>query len=768
MSPPHAFSVLWFAYSTAAVFHGRGSVNDTGKIHPSSIREASYGVFAPANQAKKPSPPTDNEFVSVSETGFAQPTGAKSVGSPHPIDTLHIIQSDQNVTLNSTSLDSDPQRNGMLLEPTPISDPTCTINVPSASIDYWHPATYSHVVGTMTSAYGTFSETGFYTLVAATSTFNIDNALASSFACTFSESPLPDLSGTNTFCLDYSEQPAAATTSLVYRTAAIPFPSGGIIPTGEAKLYDVYRDLPAATHPISVAPDRTLAQVSATPFVHFTAYEVESGNKTEIDVQSHDQISRNDCDAGLLQAIVTVFWNPFFNHVESTVLGFDDPPVNVNHQDDWTLPGDPAKLTPATTFNPTDRPTAIPTTQAGTNNNQQGAAGNEAQPSNAPQPSEVTIGTVAGMPVAIGPSSVVVVGSHTLQPGGPAVIVGGVTPVSLVTSATAIVVGGSTTLPLPQISNDPAPPPILTIGSATLTPNAATQFFIAPGQTLTPGGTATVDGTVVSLAPSAAFFIVGGSTQFLPAAAPSSGAVAASPPRIIIGSTTITALPNQNNPGNTNTNNNINVAAGPTFVVAGQTLAPGGQAITVAGTTLSLVAGESSVVVNGVTSAVEYPSITSSQPRIVVGKSVFTLVPGPGTTFVIADQTLSPGGQAITVAGTVISLAPSASFVVVNGVTSAFPNVVAAQITGAPALTIGNNVFQPLQGTGRSYLVGSSTLTPGGAITFHLPRHPARHNQCTSTHRWLKYVHCCIWYDIRCQRKHSHPWRYYRRRWHHH
>jgi hypothetical protein len=55
--------------------------------------------------------------------------------------------------------------------------------------------------------------------------------------------------------------------------------------------------------------------------------------------------------------------------------------------------------------------------------------------------------------------------------------------------------------------------------------------------------------------------------------------------------------------------------------------------------------------------------------------------------------------------------------VVVNGITSALANVAAAQITGAPTLTIGNNVFRPLPGAGTSYLIGSSTLTPGGVIT---------------------------------------------------
>jgi hypothetical protein len=645
----------------------------------------------------------------------------------------------------------------------------------------------------MTTAFANFSKTNSYTLVTATATFDAASAVESNFACTWSESYVSEAGQAFTWCIDYSDKPTAAATSLVYRTAAAPFPPGGVIPVSDALLYDLYTEQPVATHPISIAPNRTFDQISATPFVHFTAYEIESGNRTETvqlpsayvypywvkDVQ-HDvmatgplpeefmqQIPQAGCDAGQLQATVTVVivvdlyyenypnLDPFFVHVESTVLGFDDDPVFINNEgttravpltmDDWDLPGVPAKPTPPVSIKPNNRPDPVPTTQRGGNrndnndnndnnnnnsNNQQGAASNAAQVPNVPQPTQVTVGSVGTIPVVIGPSSVVVVGSQTLQPGGPAIIVGGVTPVSLVPSTTAIVVGGTLTLQLPQVSDNSnqglaRPPPVLTIGSSTLTPNAATQFFIAPGQTLTPGGTATIDGTVVSLAPSALFVVVGGSTQLLPTAAPRVAFVTTSPPQIIVGGTTITALPNQNGAGQPNSNNNQNnnqnnagsgLGSGPTFVVGDQTLAPGGQAITVSGTTISLVTGGSSVVINGVTSAVANPP-AMFVPTIAIGNNIFTPVSGSGSTFVIADQTLVPGGQAITVSGTVISLAPSASFVVVNGVTSTLTNVAAAQITTAPSLVIGNDVFRPLPGSGISYLVGSSILTPGGVIT---------------------------------------------------
>jgi hypothetical protein len=631
----------------------------------------------------------------------------------------------------------------------------------------------------MTTKFANFSKTDFYTLVTPTTIFDVANAIEFDFACTWSESYAADMDQTYTWCLDYNDKPTAAATSVVYRTAAAPFPPGGVIPTKDASLYDLYTEQPVATHAISIAPNRTFEQISATPVVHFTAYEVDFGNRTETvqlasayvypywakDVQ-HDAVAKGpipdefvqqtphaDCDAGELQAVVTVvvvvdlyyeyfpFLFAFLIHVESTALGFDDGPVVINNEgstrgvpltiDDWNLFGGFAEPTPEANTTPNSSPDPLPTTKAGSNNNnnnnQQGAGSIETQ---VPNVSQVTVGGVGTIPVVIGPSSVVVVGSQTLQPGGPNLIIGGVTPVSLVPAATAIVVGGATTLQLPQVSVDPArPPPILTIGSSTLTANAATQFFVAPGQTLSPGNQVTIDGRIVSLAPSALFVVVDGVTQVLPTATPRIQ-FPTNLPQIVVGGTTIAAQPVQggsDNPG-TNSNNNQNDEqnndgpgsnSGPKFVVGGQTLSPGGQAITVSGTTLSLANGGSSIVVNGVTSAVANPP-ASFAPTIAIGNSIFTPVSGSGNMFVIGDQTLTPGGQALTISGTVISLAPSSSYVVVNGVTSSLATsaiVAAAQITIAPALTIGSDVFQPLPGIGTSYLIGSSVLTPGGVIT---------------------------------------------------
>lgn len=265
---------------------------------------------------------------------------------------------------------------------------------------------------------------------------------------------------------------------------------------------------------------------------------------------------------------------------------------------------------------------------------------------NPASPSEI-VGTIGGSPVVIKPSSIVVIGGQTLQPGGPPVTIGG-NAVSLATSASAIIVGTKTSA-LPQVlfpgdlaQTQAPPPPVITIGSFTLTANAATQFFISPGQTLTPSGTVTVDGTIVSLGPSAAFIVVGGSTQILPTAQP--GVTAR--PEIIIGGTVITALPG-----------NPSGQPGRTFVVSGQTLTPG-QAITVDGTTISLPQSGSVIVVNGVTTTLQPEPTITNPPILTVGSHTYTAV--SGTTFIISGHTLTPGGT-ITVDGTTISLAPGAT-----------------------------------------------------------------------------------------------------------
>jgi hypothetical protein len=626
--------------------------------------------------------------------------------------------------------------NGTERPPTRNSNATCTINIHGANLDYWFAPTYSHLIGTMTTAALNFTNARSLTLVPHTTTFDAASALASDFACTFTESYYSDFDFTLTLCQPYTGRPSAATTSVIYRSEGYsPFPSGGVIPITDALLYDSYNpdSFPSATAVVTLAPNVTRSETSATPFVYFTAYEIETGNRTEtVQLPSpqaypywlegledkdvavgplpkgfFEQIPYAECDAGQLQATITVLvvvnlyyrnrpnFDPFFIHFESSVLGFEDPPVVMNGWNTGTTKHVPLTVAdwdvPSTNFDPTPdviRPNNLP---------------NLASAAWARGAASVTVGSIGTDPIIIGPSSQVVVGSQTLQPGGSAVNVEGGTPVSLAPSPTAIVVGGKTSQ-LPRVFQPPTPP-MLTIGSSTLTPNAATQFFIAPGQTLTPGGVATVDGTIVSLAPSASFVVVGGSTQVLPTDSillPTTTKA----PQFVVGGSTITAQAAQISPD-----------TAPTFVISEQTLLPGGTVVTFSGTTLSLDPSGNVLVINGLPSTIKAQTGAASSPlTITVSNEILSaLSKSSGPVFVVGGKTLIPGGPAITVSGNTLSVALSASFIVINDVTSTLMDAALSQAS-APPLTIGDVTFSPLPGTATAYLIGSILLSAGGSI----------------------------------------------------
>ncbi|KAI9814503.1 MAG: hypothetical protein M1826_002250 [Phylliscum demangeonii] len=86
--------------------------------------------------------------------------------------------------------------------------------------------------------------------------------------------------------------------------------------------------------------------------------------------------------------------------------------------------------------------------------------------------------------------------------------------------ATQVIFGSAvqTIGPSPTPAAPGLAPPVLTIGDHTYTANAATQYVVAPGLTLTPGGSVvTLGGTPISLGPSASVVVVGSSTETLAA-----------------------------------------------------------------------------------------------------------------------------------------------------------------------------------------------------------------------------------------------------------
>ncbi|KAJ4326256.1 hypothetical protein N0V94_000203 [Neodidymelliopsis sp. IMI 364377] len=652
------------------------------------------------------------------------------------------------------------------------SNASCTVHIPDASIEWWYPPVYSHALATITSVWGNFSHKDSYTFLPHTTSFDAVSALETEDACTSGWATYMEWDWTAWECLPYTEKPTAASTAVIYRTAVPPIPTNSEIPTHEIFSYDVLLDeLPSATTLISVAPNSTVIKTSATPFVQFTAYEVEYQNSTEmvhlssIYIQEywkngieHDTIAagyvpqeflehipHSACDAGKLKAVVTVLilvnmyyinaptFAPGIVHWESTALGWEeDTPVVAFDQSmtsvqphvasDWDLSD--ITNTPVVDSVKTHQGThPMSTTRI--------ADGSKASQ---PRPSaSQTVGTVGTAPVVIGPSSIVVVGSQILLPGGPAVTVDD-TPVALAPSATVIVVGG-TWLSLPQNLSPGRQKTVGILGSlpVVLVPSSG---VIIGSQALQPGGIPITFAlrTTISLAPSATALVIGATTSLLPQFVDPTAQTQAAPPVLTIGPSIW--VPN---------------AATQFFIGPGQTLTPGGTAV-VDGTKISLDTLAAFVVIGGSTQILPVSSSTSGemtekQPELVFGGSTFTAISTghnpPGPTFVVSGQTLAPGGAAITVLDTVLSLAPSGSFLVIDGYTTTITTLaaVAAVKTDPPTLTIGKGIFRPLPGTGTSYQIGTALLTPGSDIILRsqyeysaVPSHDSKQdkNHCIS------------------------------------
>ncbi|KAH9875587.1 hypothetical protein IAQ61_003051 [Plenodomus lingam] len=758
MFSPQNYFVIWLASSTAqAVILHHGDVNVVAPFSNVSI-ESAYTFTTLAESVGLHTADPTSTFQSIKTFDVSEPNPSKSTTTELP--PIATVISAAALDVNATSTASRRTSNA-----------SCIVNIPSANLEYWHPPTYSHAVGTMTTEAANFSDAETLTLVPQKTAFDVTSALATDYACTTRYSYMSVVDWTFSICIEYTEKPVATVTSIAYRYAYSSFPVGNTAPVADIFLYDLYtNDRTSATTTLSVAPNVVQTQTSNTPFVHFTEYEIESGGRTEtfqlqsglvypywlegIEQQATatgplpkgfiDQISQSHCNTGKLQAVITVvivvdlyyqFWpdlNPFLIHFESTALGFEDPPVIINHNNqesssavsftivDWDLTSLAAKPIP-TNLKPQVRPNPVSiTANRAHDSNENNHASQE------PQIIRVTVGNVGTFPVVVGPSSQVMIGSQTLQPGAAPVIIGDGTRIALAPSATAIIIG-DTTSQLPRVldpgtPSSPLPPPILTLGSLTFTPNAATQFLIAPDQTLIPGGVVTLDGTKISLASSAAFVVIGTSTEALQPAVQAAAPVRINRPKIIVAGSTIIAEPIRHvrsDYDGVGHNDAANGDSGPSFIVSGQTLAPGGSAITVSGTVLSLAASGSFVVVNGVSSSVSThlnpPTAAHiTAPPLTIGDRTFYPLPGTETEYLIFSMLLTPGGS-IVVAGTTVSLALGVSALVVNGHTSHVALQAQAVITNAPLLTIGTRTYTAVHAT--TFIIDGKTLTPGGVIT---------------------------------------------------
>ena len=287
------------------------------------------------------------------------------------------------------------------------------------------------------------------------------------------------------------------------------------------------------------------------------------------------------------------------------------------------------------------------------------------------------------------------IAGQTLKPGQVITVSG--TPISEASGGLYAVIGGSSTQSLgyvPITAADGAvitmPPALLTFAGSIYTANPSSTFIIS-GQTLTPGGSITVSGTVISEALSGSgLAVVGSTTQVLQhVATPGSLPTAAI---ITLGGSTYTADANGD------------------FVIDGQTLTPGGT-INVSGTPVSEGLEATDVVIGGsITQQVGHlTSPMSAITAAVMTLNGHTYTADSGGKFTIDGQTLTPGGI-ITVSGTPVSEAPGATDVVIGGSTE---------------------------------ILGTATTSPS-VMQFFGAASSSRNNLLDPTIRWIWWFTACI------------------------
>ncbi|KAF2829869.1 hypothetical protein CC86DRAFT_367787 [Ophiobolus disseminans] len=158
--------------------------------------------------------------------------------------------------------------------------------------------------------------------------------------------------------------------------------------------------------------------------------------------------------------------------------------------------------------------------------------------------------------------------------------------------------------------------------------------------------------------------------------------------------------------------------APPAIIIGTQILTPG-QSTTINGVPVIVPLptpgdGGPRIVVNGNTINIPTYSSPTGPPIMTIGSN--TITANSEGQFLVGTQTLKPGGSAITMAGSTLSLASNGGILVVNGVTRTLQN--APIMTPAPVITVGGRVVSAtVIGSNTQFVVGTQTLVPGNAIT---------------------------------------------------
>jgi hypothetical protein len=310
----------------------------------------------------------------------------------------------------------------------------------------------------------------------------------------------------------------------------------------------------------------------------------------------------------------------------------------------------------------------------------------------------IVLGGLTGRPAS---SEAYIVADQTLSRGGSAIEISGTT-YSLAQSGESVVVNGEAR-PVSAVQKTLVQPATVVVGEVTAAPVSSGAYYLVAGQTLSPEASAIeVSGLTYSLPKSGANIVINGATSYANAAS--------APASAVLGSLTAASF------------------MGGGFIVGSQVLSSGGAAVEVSGTTYSLATSGNTVLVNGVTTAVQPVAFTgptsvadaASTPSPVIFGSV-TTTPFIAGGYILATQILSPGGTAVEVSGTTYSLAKSGNTVFVNGQPTEYQGG-----TAAP-LTVGSQTFNAVAASVTPLVVASQTIVPGGSAvtisgtTYSLP-----------------------------------------------
>ncbi|KAF7508387.1 hypothetical protein GJ744_009378 [Endocarpon pusillum] len=273
-----------------------------------------------------------------------------------------------------------------------------------------------------------------------------------------------------------------------------------------------------------------------------------------------------------------------------------------------------------------------------------------------------------------------VLGTQTLMPGGPPITVSG-TKISLADGETLLVVHTGSGAQMETsgiagfIQSNLSGSKAATTTETGLSSSA--YAYVIGTQTLVPGGPViTVSGTQISLAPSGTQVIVGTDGRMETKTIAISGYIVSS-----LGGSAL-ATNSGLNPSDHSTAQSSAYA----YIIGTQTLVPGGPAITVSGTQVSLAPSGTEVIVGtggqmetkiiaisgyimsslGGSALATTDSSLNPSDHSTAQSFIVSTAQGSAYAYIIGTQTLVPGGPAITVSGTQVSLAPSGTEVIVG------------------------------------------------------------------------------------------------------